>query len=436
MSRFAVFLILGFLTFIPSAFADKIYIDITQVSDRSFPMAIVPPTRDSGEVDNESGAIFVKVLRDDLERVGVFRFIEPSAFLESPSKPAYKEKDIDFASWAVLDTLALIKGWYRRSGGRITIEPHLFDVLLKKEISAKHYEGTLEQIPWMAHRFANEVMRVLTGQEGVFDTRIAFIGVRDRNKELHVMDFNGDHLERLTFDKSIVLSPTWAANGNDIYYTSFAGGKTPQLFKYDLKRKSATRITKFPGMVIGSTLDPSGDLLATTLTMDGNSEIYLLDLDGKIRNRLTKNADIDVSPSFSPDGKQITFVSNRDGSPQIYKMGRDGGNVQRLTFKGMNNTAPAWSPKGDKILFAGMDTDGEFDVFSMNVDGSGIVRLTYDTRNNEEPKWSPDGSMILFKSNRTGQNQLFTMRLDGSHPVQLTRDSWDHSMPAWGPKPK
>ncbi len=424
---------------IPEGWA-KIYIDITQVSTNSFPIGIVPPVRDGGNEDpNHLHQEFTRIVRNDLGLMGVFRLIEEGAFLEDSRKKAYLVKDIAFASWALLDALALVKGWYRVDGQKFTIELHLFDVLAKSELMYKRYETTTEQIQTVAHKFANEIVKVLSGEEGIFDTKIAFLCKPKslKEKELCMMNFDGSKVYQITTDRSIVLSPKWAKNGNSIYYTSFGAGKTPQLYRYDLFRPPPIKVTTFKGMVIGISLDPLENLLATSLAKDGiATELYLIGMDGVIRQRLTFNNDIDVSGSFSPDGKQLVFVSNREGSPQIYKMDRNGQNVARLTFKGNNNTAPAWSPRGDKILFAGMDTDGHFDIFSMNVDGSGMVRLTYDTKNNEEPSWSPGGELITFASDRTGKYQIWSMRPDGSKQMQLTKEPWEHRMPAWGPKQK
>lgn len=414
-----------------------IYIDINQVSDKAFPIAIVAPLRDKGDEDPQKyNEEFAKIVRKDLELMGMFRFIESEAFLEDASKKTFSATEINFASWAVLDVLALVKGWYRISGRKITVEARLFDVLQKKELTAKRYEGTVEQVSIIAHRFANEVIRTLTGEQGLFDTKIAFIGAQRRVKEVYTIDFGSTDVQKLTQHGSISLSPEWSKDGKSIFYTSFVGGHQPQLFRYDLDSRREYRLTKFPGMLIGLAMDPSRDLLATALTKDGNSEIYTIDLTGKIEDRLTRNADIDVSASFSPDGKQMAFVSNRDGYAQIYRMNRDGSGTARLTFKGKNNTSPSWSPRGDKILFAGMDDDGHFDIFSINVDGSGMVRLTYDSKNNEEPSWAPHGELILFASDRTGVSQLYAMRPDGSHQMQLTRDNWDHLMPTWQPREK
>ncbi|MFH1018784.1 MAG: Tol-Pal system beta propeller repeat protein TolB [Pseudomonadota bacterium] len=438
MKRFLVPLfLLGFLLSSPSARAAKIFINITQASNQSFPIALPPPVRDGGDSDaSELGQLFTSTIQQDLELMSIFRFIDPKSFLEDPKKKAFREGEIDFANWAVLDAFALAKGWYQVRGTKVTIEMHLFDVLAKKELVAKKYDTTSDSVPAAAHKFANQIMLALTGEAGLFESRIAFVGDKGGSKELYAMDFNGANQRRLTNLNSIVLSPNWAEDGRGIFFTAFPRRGSSQLYMYDFRTGSATRKTNLPGMVIGLKLDPISRSMVTTLSKEGNSDIYFLNPDGTIQKRLTTDPDIDVSPSFSPDGQQIVFVSSRDGSAQIYKMARAGSQVKRLTFKGNNNTSPAWSPRGDKVLFAGMDTDGHFDIFSMNTDGGGMVRLTYDSRNNEEPAWSPDGQMIAFSSNRAGAYQLYIMRPDGSHQAQLTHDLFKHTMPAWSPKEK
>lgn len=453
MKRILLTLLLFALAPLPSS--ARIWIDINEVSTESFPIAVVPPFRDLGDEDPERlNEEFARTVRDDLERMGVFRRIDPKAFLEAPGKKAFLTPEIDWGSWVLLDALALVKGWYRVDGKRLTLEARLFDVLAKTELAVKRYEGTVSQVTAIGHKFANEIMKVLTGEDGLFDTKIAFVcdpvlhrGPCDRckpgkecfphrHKELCLMNFDGSDLRQLTHYRSDVFSPTWSADGKSIFFTSFAGTKNFQLYRYDLDRASISKISSLPGMTISLSLDPLENLLATSLTKDGNSEIYLLTLSGAVRSRLTTNNDIDVSPSFAPDGKQLAFVSDRDGTSQIYRMERDGSRTARLSFKGSRNESPSWSPRGDRILFAGLDTDRFYDIFSMNVDGSGMVRLTYDSRDNQEPRWAPGGQLIGFSSNRNGTYQIWSMRPDGSKPMQLTRDPWNHTMPAWGPRSK
>ncbi|MEZ4846558.1 MAG: hypothetical protein R2877_06355 [Bdellovibrionota bacterium] len=422
----------------------KIYININESGTKKLPLAISPllvKTNDS--MMRKAEADFVATVKKDLDLMGVFDLIPERSILEPiGQRGQLSATKIDFNTWKMIDASVFTKGSIEGNPNKLSIEAYLYDTLSQKEIVAKKYSGGVDQIQKMAHAFSNTIVESLLGEKGVFDTRIAFICMPRKNKELCLMDFNGDNYDVATNHNTIALSPTWNPTNNSLYYTAF-DKKTdkPQLYSYDPQQRFSKKISDFPGMTIGLSFDPVQKLLATSLTQDGNAEIYLLNNYGGIVKRLTENKNIiDVSASFSPDGKEVVFVSDRERTSQIYKMNRDGSQVKRLSFKGRNNTSPAWSPKGDKIAFAGMDTDGQFDIFTMNTDGSGMTRLTYDTRNNEDPTWSPDGNLLAFVSNRkskdnpSGKYQIFIMRPDGSRQTQITFDNYDHTMPSWESK--
>lgn len=420
------------LFFVPSTHA-QIQIDINQSSTRSFPIAVAPLFDQTGSTTSKQAASeFLKTLSQNLEMMGVFRVINPSAFLEPVNqRPKVKASEIDFSTWKTIEAAALVKGTIKESQNNLVLEVYLHDTLLQKQIAAKRYVGKASQMDEMAHAFGNAIVESLLGEKGVFDTQIAFVCKPEKHKELCMMNFNGKNYRKITNHKTIVLSPAWDPLSESIYYTVFNSRERPQLRQLQIKEKKTVGLTNFPGMVIGLTFTPITKQLVTSLTKDGNNELYLLDRYGSIQKRLTNNRNIDVSASFSPDGKEMVFVSDREGSAQVFKMNLATEKVTRLTFKGRNNTSPRWSPDGKKIAFAGMDTDGMFDIFVMNADGSNMKRLTYDSRNNEEPTWAPDSNMIAFASNRTGRYQLYMMRPNGKMQVQLTDKPWDHHMPAW-----
>lgn len=410
----------------------KIYIDINQVSSDPFKIAVVEPLSIGGAPESV-GQELKSTLEKDFKQLGIFKCLDSKAFLEDPKKPNFETKDIDFSKWALIDALGLIKGSVETKNAN-TVEVYLrfYDVLGKTKILGKKYQANPSSANIIAHRFANEVVKVLTGNPGVFETQIAFI-CANPNKEVCVMNFDGSDAKTVTHHSSITLSPIWDKKNDFLYYTSFAGTKYPHVFRLNPRNNRTEKITKLPGQTIGLSLDPIQSLLATTLTKDGNAEIYLINTKGNIERRLTTNLNtIDVSARFSPNGEKIAFVSDRNGSVQIFTMNRDGSGVKQITFKGKNNTSPAWHPSGEKLLFAGMDTDGKFDIFSVDSEGKTLpVRLTYDTQNNQEPTWSPGGQLIAFASNRTGKFQIFTMRPDGSDQKRLHPTTEEQTMPDW-----
>ncbi|MCI5071477.1 hypothetical protein MRY82_00855 [bacterium] len=416
----------------------QVIIDITRASKASYPIAIDTPFTSSRRYQSLTVQdTFNNTLKSDLMTLSVFRFIPKKAFLEKDSEKKFDSQSIDFANWAVLDALALVKTQYsKRRDGKFVLHAKLFDVLSKSLLLEKKYAGSIATIDSMAHKFADAVVETLTGESGFFNSKLAFICKAKVHKELCTMDIDGKNVQQITRDNSIVLSPSWDKKRNKLYYTAFKNNKTPRVYAYDLNTKRHTpMVAPKKGMMIGLDIDPWGQFLATTLTKDGNPELYLLSLNGRIAHRLTTHWANDVSPSFSPDGKKIAFISNRNGSVQIFVMPRNGGTAKQLTFKGKDNTSPAWSPDSKYIAFAGMDTDGEYDIFVFDVENGTLpIRRTYDARDNIDPTWSPGGHLIAFASNRSGTYQIWTMRPDGSNLKQISKkSSWHHSMPKWSP---
>lgn len=440
MRRYLSFAVIFFIivTFTPIVSRAKIYIKIDQFSQEKFPIAVMEfENRTDGKKSIPEKLDYL--IQKDLDFTGLFRFIPKKAFLDDPKRSGYTADKIDFANWAVLDAQALLKGWYRvQSKDMVTIEAHLFDVLTRSEIFSKKYFSPKQSIHQTLHKISNEIMFALTGEAGIFDTKIAFIGDRTGNKEIYAMDLDGRNVIRMTSNRSINLSPDWSRDSKKIAFTSFKGGDGSRLYIGDLETKRITDFNRIlKGTVIGPVFNPTGDLLAITFTQRYKRGIYLFNPSSKSLRPITKGYAINVSPSFSPDGREIVFASNRSGRVHIYKKNIYSSEREptRLTFKGIRNVDPAWSPKGDLIAFSGLDTDGYYDIFIMNSDGSGLKRLTYDTRNNEHPSWSPDGRYIIFSSNRTGIFQLYVTRPTAmSEKRPITRTKYNHTMPTWSPR--
>jgi len=283
------------------------------------------------------------------------------------------------------------------------------------------------------HRFVDDVLEALTGERGVAETKIAYVQQNGREKEIWMMDYDGENPRQVTHDRSLSLSPTWAPWGTEIAFTTFKRGN-PDLYLFDLTRGASYPFSTRPGLNTAPCYSPDGKWIALTLSRDGNSEVYLVSRDAQSAKRLTRNTVIDTSPSFSPTGREIVFTSNRTGSPQVFVMDAEGLNQRLLTIEGSYNDSPQWSPKGDKITYAARH-DGIFDVIVMDANGNNPIQITSNAGHNENPHWSADGRKIVFSSSREGKRQIFLMNADGSDVVRLTQGSESFN-PSWGPRPK
>ena len=422
-----------FLLALPeSVYATYDYIDITSPYLRKLPIA-VPVFRDmtgSSEEQIFSDAAS-NLLSETLDFTGYFKIISREAYLEYPREKGITELKLNFRNWTGIGSELLITGGVWVTGDKIKIELRLFDTFKERMILGKLYKGSVSDQRRIIRKFCGEVIYTLTGSQGIFSSKIAFVSTGTGNKEIYTCDFDGFNPRRLTTNKAITLSPAWSSDGKWMAYTSYARGK-PHLYIKNIKEKRGTVVAK-PGVNITPAWVPGQFSLAATLSFTGDPEIYMLTGTGKIIKRLTHMWGIDVSPTFSPDGKQMAFVSKRSGTPQIYIMNLDTGIARRLTFEGQYNTTPSWSPRGDKIAYSSLN-NGQFDVYVIDISGQNLRGLTENAGDNESPTWSPDGSLIAFSSNREGKSRIYVMTAYGTEQRRLLKLPGEQTNPKWSPK--
>jgi TolB protein len=370
-----------------------------------------------------------QVFTADLRFSMYFTFEEPESgqvynFSTDPKKP-------DLKGWATTGAQILICGDYlpRKSGSQLSLR--LYDLASSRLIATKAYNlGT--EWRWLAHQMADDVIKLLTGEEGISCTRIAFSrALGPGNKELAVVDYDGAGLEQLTGSGGLKLFPDWGPDGNRIAYCAY-GSSSLNCYLLDLSTRKVTAISERKGLNTTPAISPDGKSIALSLSFEGNSEIYIMDINGRNLRRLTNHPAIDISPTWSPNGRQLAFVSDRTGTPQIYIVNIDGTDLHRLTFSGSYNTSPVWSPKGDLIAFVQRQPDGSNQICLTNILGDTYLRLTFQG-NNEEPCWSPDGLHLAFASNRTGNWEIWTMDWNGANQRPITRTGGAFS-PTWSPR--
>lgn len=397
---------------------------------KQFPVAVSPLKNLAGGPGSADIADrFADIVMRDLELSGMFRVLPRSTYIEKPEASGITAATINFGDWSVIGALALVKGAYQLEGDKLRVEARLFDVFQRRLLVGRNYHGKPANVRRMAHRFADEILRTLTGERGPFDTRIAFISTRaGRFKELYVMSLDGQDARQLTFNQTINLSPAWGPAGS-LFFTSYKRGN-PDLYRINLSTGGETRIAFTRGLNVGAELSPDGRSVALSSEERGNPDIVLMNPDGGVQRWLTDSYAIDVSPTWSPDGSQVAFCSNRAGGPQIYVTSAGGGGARRVTFEGTYNTSPAWSPKGDRIAYVSR-VDGKFHVYTVRPDGSDVRRISRGGGDNEDPSWSPDGRYLVYSSSRGGAKKLFVADANGASEVQLTRGNGDDSSPAW-----
>lgn len=421
-----IFLFILLLVIPPFAlYAQPGYIEVTAPGNRQMKLAVDSPRSPDADPAPESARTISDVIAFDMNMSGVV-IAEHRA--QQPAARSLSLNDDDFVPWQGSGFDLLVVSEYSMKDGRLTVEFRLYDVINRKLITAKRYLGTAKDLRRFSHSFADEVLRTMSGEPGVFTTRIAYVSTQTGNKEIFVMDWDGYNPLPLTKNGSINLNPDFSPDGREILFTSYKRGN-PDLYRRALSNTAEVALSSRKGLNITGNWSPDGSKIALALSKDGDAEIYTIDRDGSHPTRLTKNQALDLYPAWSADGKQLAFVSDRLGKPQIFVMNADGSAVRRLTTSGSYNVNPRWSPKGDRIAYSRM-TKGGFNIFTVAPDGSSDMQLTSDG-NNENPSWSADGRFICFSSKRSGGDGVYVMRADGSGQTKVSQGKGAFFQPVW-----
>ncbi len=173
---------------------------------------------------------------------------------------------------------------------------------------------------------------------------IVYMSEREKNRDLYIMDMQGNDIRQLTDEAAYDYEPTWSPDGERIVFVS---------------------------------------------RRDGNSEIYVMDADGSHVVRLTEDTKLDWRPVWSPDGEWIAFESWRSGHGDIYIMRSDGSDLRQLTTSPAEDGNPTFSPDGRFIVFHSQRT-GNYQLFILEVeDPENQLHLETGSVRSLLPAWSP-----------------------------------------------
>ena len=419
MRRFLAALALLVSAFSASA---QLSIEITGAGAKRLPIAIAPF---AGE--GALPASLSAIVRADLERSGLFRGIEVPPL----ATPLTEASSVDYAEWRSRLADALVLGSVAaRPDGRFEVRFRLFDTVKQAALGGIAYTLAPAQTRATAHRIADFVYEKLTGEKGVFSTRIAYVVKRGNRFELQIADADGAGEETALASYEPIISPAWSPDGRRLAYVSFEN-KKPVVYVHSLLDGKRHVVANFKGSNSAPAWSPDGARLAVALSREGGSQLFLINADGSGARRITNSAAIDTEPAFSPDGQHLYFTSDRGGSPQIYRMPAGGGEAQRVTFDGSYNVSPRVSPDGRSLAYLAR-ANGKYQVAVLDLATRQSLVLT-DSDRDESPSFAPNGRMILLATVTGGRGVLSAVSADGRVKQRLTVSAGDVREPAWGP---
>ncbi|SFC37833.1 TolB protein [Polaromonas sp. OV174] len=395
-------------------------VEVSGVGLTQLPIAIAA-FRGEAQAPQKIGSI----VKADLERSGMFRSVDAAGLVaDENSRP-------DLAIWRQKGADSLVTGSVSPlADGRFDVRLRLWDIVRGQDLGGQSYTVSQADLRLSAHRISDFVYEKLTGEKGIFSTRIAYVTKAAQRYTLWVADSDGEGAQSALASPEPIISPAWSPNGNQLAYVSFESRK-PVIYSHDVATGKRRLLANFKGSNSAPAWSPDGKQLVATLSRDGGSQIYAIGLNGGEPKRLTQSSSIDTEPAYSSDGRAIYFVSDRGGAPQIYRMSPTGGNAERVTFTGSYNISPAVSPDGRWLAYVSR-VGGAFKLQIMEL-ASGTVTSITDTSADESPSFAPNSRLIVYATQQQGREALMTTTLDGKIKARLSGANGDIREPDWGP---
>ena len=368
------------------------------------------------------------VIENDLRMSGQFKII-PAPMQNASMNPAV-------GVWRQAGADSVLSGRVQQTGSnRYTVNFELVDAAAHgRLLLAKDYQIGGNDVRALAHHISDEVYQKLTGERGIFSTRIAYIVVQrnsDRTRySLDVADVDGSYPQSLLVSTEPVMSPTWSPDGKEIAYVSFEK-KRAQIFTVAVETGKRRLLTDFTGINGAPAWSPDGRQLAVVLSKGGNPKIYSVDMSSGHLTQLTFGDAIDTEPRFAPDGQSILFTSGRGGSPQIYRLSLGDGKISRVTYDGNYNARASYTPNQKNIVMLHRE-DKQFNIGVQDVASGRVTPLT-SSQLDESPTVAPNGRLVLYATHYQNKGILAIVSIDGRIRMRLPARGGDVQEPAWSP---
>lgn len=178
----------------------QLAIEITGAGANRMPVAVA-----AFEGENALPRAVTDVVRADLERSGLFKMVELG-----PS-PMGANAPVDYARIRSRGADAVAVGTVSPSGsGRYQVQVQLHDSQKQASLGGQAMTMAPSQYRATGHRIADFIYEKLTGEPGVFSTRIAYVLKVGPRYELQIADADGSNAQTALASKEPIISPAWS----------------------------------------------------------------------------------------------------------------------------------------------------------------------------------------------------------------------------------
>lgn len=316
-------------------------------------------------------------------------------------------------------------------------EWRVYDTGIASMAQGKKYapQGALSR-GW-AHNLADAFWPVLTGQEGMFSTKLAYCKeVKSTNKKVHhklkhiwIADYDGSNAQPLITTPTINVAPRWNRDSGHplLFYSENRRSNIPLIVAtLDGKRSMASNLD---GVTLAPAFSADGKKVIYCASRgSGYCQLYLHE-NGEYK-QLTHNAGNALCPALSDDGTMLYYVSDfPTGVPHIYSKNLVTGAQTRLTG-GEPAFCPSYNGKKKKLAYT-KSANGIMQVFLYDERTGTHKQLTSDAWDKDECSWSPCGNYLVVGAEKAGKERLALINIFDGKLRFITSEKEVCSYPAW-----
>ncbi len=429
---FASICMFGMLSAAPAALT----LNVNQGVDKPFTLALVPF---SGQTVTSSQAPdgVEQVIDNDLAHSGRFT-IKQQGLPETPN-------DAESIHWDDWQSDYILLGHITQSSGQgYDVTYQLATKATHQVISARRFKDVApSQFRQLGHQISNYIFKAVTGHEGYFTSKIAYVNVSDPYDSSHavyrliVSDYDGANSQVILEQTgNPIASPTWSPDGKSLaFVTYYEGGMA--IYRIRINDGYFQLLSNYPGINSSPAWSPDGKTLAVALSQgqSDHTDLYLMNLKNQRLYKKFAFSGSSTAPAWSPDGQKIAFTSNQDGNPQVFMLDMAKGESQRLspsnTFQSFD---PSFAPNGHSIVFMQEDNKGDgTHIVKMNLDSHQITQLSHGDMD-ASPSVAPGGQMVLYSAGGEDQGHLAMVSINGKIRLTLPKHFKGVARsPSWSP---
>jgi len=261
----------------------------------------------------------------------------------------------------------------------------------------------------------NQYKGVSISQDG---SRIVADTISVKESKVLILDARGTRT-LMTLNNSFGASPTWSADGREIYFISTTSGPQDIYVRAADGSGEPREVVKFEKNVLGALFlaaSPDGKYLAYTAVVDpprGN-DIYTVALNGDRKPQPFLNTFArETAPAFSPDGKWLAYESDGTGRNEVYITPFPGGGAQYQVSTG-GGERPVWRRDGKEIYYREglrvMAVEVKVRADSLELSPpTALFELAAGNLNGRYYDVAPDGRFLANTSPLTTKAQSFSL---------------------------